>query len=230
MPYSICIVSGDGPSSSDLLNHLKGAFDAETFTLAHHALKRLRSKPANLVVVDSELPDMPGMAFLRVLRETEYGQKLAVIFLSEAKTAESVAEAFSLDTDDYLVKPIDPREMGARINAILRRKNERHEQHWGGELSIGPIRIDPDQRLCVVNGKRIELRPLEFQLLDILMRKAGRVLSRSYLLNTVWGMDGSENLRVVDSAVSRLRRSLGRQAGTLIETVSKMGYCFRDVS
>ena len=181
----------------------------------------------DLLILDSDLPDMPPMTFLHVLRETRYGRELPVVFVAERKTEESVAQAFALGVDDYLAKPVDPRELAARARAVLRRKFERAE-HWGGALSIGGVEIDPSQRLCVAGGRRIVLRPREFELLEILMRKSGRVLTRPYLLETVWGMSGSADTRAVDAVVSRLRKSLGQRAAGLIQTVSKLGYTFRD--
>jgi DNA-binding response OmpR family regulator len=115
----------------------------------------------------------------------------------------------------------------ARANVVLRRRRER-EEHWGGELSAAGVIIDPSQRSCTADKKTVTLRPLEFALLELLMRKSGRVLTRKYLLATLWNVEEDVNVRVVDATVSRLRRALGKRAGALIKTVSKMGYSFRD--
>jgi len=212
---------------NQILPVLSVEFAIQQGQLATRTLEILRARNSDLLVLDSDLPDMPAMTFLHVLRETEYGKELPVIYVSERKTEESVAQAFGLGVDDYLVKPFDPRELLVRARAVMRRKYERLE-HWGGSLSIGGVEIDPSQRLCVVGGKRIILRPREFELLEILMRKAGRVLTRPYLLETVWGMSVSADTRAVDAMISRLRKSLGKRACRLVETVSKLGYTFRD--
>ena len=133
-----------------------------------------------------------------------------------------MAEAFSLGVDDYLQKPFDQRELRARIRAVLRRRFEAVEQ-WGGPLSVGEIETDSSQRHCLVEGKAVNLRPLEFAVLEMLMLKAGRVLSRSYLLNNVWHSASLSDIRAVDTVVSRLRKALGKQ-GKTIKTVSKLGY------
>jgi len=98
-------------------------------------------------------------------------------------------------------------------------------EHWGGPLAVGDIEIDPSQRRCLVDGVRVTLRPLEFAVLEILMLKAGRVLSRNYLLNNIWHSASVADIRAVDTVVSRLRKALGGH-GKMIETVSKMGYYF----
>lgn len=229
MAYSILIVDGNSSLSSALVNQLKGEFEAEACKLGQQALDRMRSKRPDVVLLDSDLPDIPGMSLLKVMRETEYGKELPVILMAAKKTEDSVVEAFGLGVDDYLAKPFDVRELQARLRTILRRRYERLE-HWGSRLAIGCIEIDPSQRSCLVQKKRVVLRPREFELLEILMRKAGRVLTRSYLLETVWGMSSSADTRAVDVMVSRLRRALGKRGGPLIETVSKMGYCFRETA
>lgn len=227
MPYSLFLLVNKKQTWEPLISMLGQEFTVQEGELAVHALEQLRTGRVDLMILDSELPDMPAMTFLRVLRETEHGRELPVIFVGNRKTDESVAEAFSLGVDDYLVNPVDARELLVRARAVLRRKFERLE-HWGGSLSIGGVEIDPSQRLCIVHGKRIVLQPREFELLEILMRKARRVLTRSYLLETVWGMSSNAETRAVDAVVSRLRRRLGKRAGKMIETVSKLGYTFRD--
>ncbi|MDO8806743.1 MAG: response regulator transcription factor [Elusimicrobiota bacterium] len=220
MAYNLCL-AGNAEAIKNM-QQLGDEFTAECFGTAHQLLERLRSGSANLLLLDSDLPDMPGMELLRVIRETVYGRDLPVIFISMNKTKESLAAAFGLGVDDYLQKPFDIRELRVRVRAVLRRRYEAME-HWGGPLSVGNIEIDPSQRRCLVDGERVTLRPLEFAVLEILMLKAGRVLSRNYLLNNIWHSASSADIRAVDTVVSRLRKALGRY-GKMIETVSKMGY------
>jgi len=205
------------------MRQLGNEFSVESFEAAHLLLERLRAMPASLLVLDSDMPDMPGLALLRVIREASYGRDLPVILVSESKTKESLAEAFGLGVDDYLQKPYDLRELRVRVRAVLRRRFEALEQ-WGGPLTVGDIEIDPSQRRCLAAGRRVILRPLEFAVLEVLMLKAGRVLSRPYLLSNIWRSDSSAYLRAVDTVVSRLRKALGAH-GRMIQTVSKLGYC-----
>lgn len=227
MPYFALVVDGDSAAQKSLGVALKGEFEVRTCGLAREALDHLRStRPPDIVIADYDLPDMEGLTFLKVLRETELGRNLAVILTGHRNSEERVLEAFGIGIDDHLPKPFDVRELLVRMRAVLRRRYERLE-HFGGALTVGPIEIDPSQRSCLVSGRRISLQPREFELLEILMRKAGRVLSRVYLLETVWGMRHTAQTRAVDVMVSRLRRRLGARAGGMIETVSKLGYCLR---
>jgi len=207
--------------------HRGGEYAVEAFKLGRDVLERLRTGGVDLLVLDGDVDDMSGMNLLRFLRETPFGKELPVIFLSPRKTPESLAEAFELGVDDYLTKPCDPREIMMRVNVVLRRRSERSTP-WSPDIALGDIKLEPSQRRCLVNGKPVQLRPLEFALLELLMKKEGRVLTRPYLLATLWGLDAAVDTRAVDASVSRLRRSLGKRGGKMIQTVSKMGYCFRE--
>lgn len=221
MAYNICLAG-----SAEALKNMRplaDEFSLENFDAAHLLLERLRSGPASLLVLDAEMPEMPGLALLKVIREAAYGRELPVILISPVKTKESLAEAFGLGVDDYLQKPYDIRELRVRVRAVLRRRFEALEQ-WGGPIAVGDMEIDPSQRRCLVAGRRVALRPLEFAVLEVLMLKAGRVLSRNYLLSNIWRSDSSAYMRAVDTVVSRLRKALGSH-GKMIETVSKLGYC-----
>lgn len=190
------------------------------------ALKTALEQRFDLALLDLELPDMPGLDWLRIARQTAECQQLPVIALSPRKTDELLAEAFDWGADDFVELPCDAAELAARMRAVLRRRFERQESA-GGPLVIGCFELDPGRHECRVRGKSVPLRPREFELLDILMRKAGRVLSRQFLLETIWGMSRFADTRSVDVAVSRLRKALGRRAGNWIETVERFGYRFR---
>lgn len=228
MPYFVLVVDADAAARQTLGAALKGEFEVAACGLAREVLDRLRStRPPDIVVMSWDVPDMECLTFLRMLRDTEIGRTLPVILMGADKSEETVVEAFNIGIDDHLAKPFDTRELTVRVRAVLRRRYERLE-HFGSALAVGPIEIDPSQRLCLISGRRVRLQPREFELLEILMRKAGRVLSRAYLLETVWGMSSTAQTRAVDVMVSRLRRRLRGGGGRLIETVSKLGYCLRD--
>lgn len=226
MPYRVMVLDSNTESRDWLCQWLGAEFTVTACELAREALERMKAAEPDLLVLSVDLADMPGTTFLSVLRETEHGKTLPAIAVAAKKSEETFLRAFDLGAEDFLVKPFDPRELVVRCRTVLRRRYERTE-HWGAALTAAGIEIDPSQRKCVVAGRRVVLRPREFALLEILMRKAGRVLARSYLLETVWGMSDAAQTRAVDVMVSRLRRSLGAEAGRMIETVSKLGYCFR---
>ncbi|MBI4347814.1 MAG: response regulator transcription factor [Elusimicrobia bacterium] len=225
MPYRLLLVGGETTEQAAMASALRSEFDVDPCRLARQALERLEKGKPDLVLLDAQLDDVDGLLFLQAVRQTEAGRDLPAVVLAAKKTEESVVRAYDLGADDYLAKPVDPRELIVRIRAVLRRRFERAE-HWGAPLSVGGVEIDPSQRLCVARGKPVFLQPREFELLEILMRKTGRVLTRAYLLETVWGMSPKAQTRAVDVMVSRVRRRLGR-LGARIQTVSKLGYVFR---
>ena len=228
MAYFVLVLDGNAGSQRALAAALKGEFEVAACGLAREALERLGStRPPDIIVMDYDLPDMECLTFLKVLRETELGRDLPIILTSARRSEDLVVEAFKIGIDDHLPKPFDVREMVMRVRAVLRRRYERLES-FGNALAVGPLSIDPSQRLCTISGRHVRLQPREFELLEILMRKAGRVLSRVYLLETVWGMSSTAQTRAVDVMVSRLRRRLGGRPARMIETVSKLGYCLRD--
>jgi two-component system response regulator RegX3 len=192
------------------------------------AIKTILESGADVSLVDLDAPGLGGLSWLEVLRQTDEGRGAAVILASRRKSDDDVAAAFELGADDYVLKSVDPVELLARTRAVLRRHFERAATWGGPELRIGQVILDPARHRCWVRKNLVELNPREFELLEILMRKAGRVLSRPYLLETLWGMSRQANTRSVDVAVSRLRKALGPRAGKWVETVERYGYRFRD--
>lgn len=182
---------------------------------------------------DLALLDLAGsgadLSWLKAVRHTDAGRNLPVIVVSPRKSDDEVAEAFEWGADDFVLKDCEPAELLARLRSVLRRRFER-EAVWGAPLSLGAITLDPARHECVVRRARVRLNPREFELLELLMRKAGRVLTRGYLLESLWGMSRYANTRTVDVSISRLRKALGRRAGRWVETVERYGYRFRDPS
>lgn len=182
---------------------------------------------ADLALLDLDLPAVERLGWFRMLRRSEDGRLFPVVLASRHKSDAELAEAFELSADDYVLKSCDERELLARLRAVLRRRFEK-ELLFDGVLSAGPVSLDKGRHVCRVRGKALTLNPREFELLETLLNKAGRVLSRPYLLETIWGMSRSASTRTVDVTVSRLRKALGSRAGGWIETIERYGYRFRD--
>ena len=223
MPSKVLLV---GDKAASARGALAGEFAVRTCLLARDAFEALRRERADLALVDLDLADMDGLSFLSALRETEHGAEMPVLVVSSGRAEDAILRAFELGAEDHLAAPFDVRELAARIRTVLRRRAERLEP-WGAAIALAGVALEPAARECLVFGRRVELQPREFELLEALMRRSGRVLSRGWLLETIWGMDRSARTRAVDVMVSRLRRKLGPRAGRRIATVSKMGYCFR---
>lgn len=206
----------------------QGGYAIDIVKTGSLGFKAVMEARPDLLILDIGMPDISGLSWLGILRQMKEGMDLPVIVTGENIGHDEMAAAFDLGADDCIsFRHCDPRELSARIRATLRRRGERSE-HAAARLVIGPVDLDSSRHRCFVGGKEVELRAREFELLEILMRKAGRVLSRPYLLESVWGMSSSANTRAVDVTVSRLRRALGGKAAAWIDSVAKFGYRFSD--
>jgi DNA-binding response OmpR family regulator len=228
MAYRFLSITGDDNWEKKVARALAGqsAGCAATRSLSD-AWRRISAGEADLALLDLDLPAVERLGWFRLLRQSEDGRRLPVVLVSRRKSDVELAEAFELSADDYVLKSCDERELLARLRSVLRRRFER-ELLFDGVLSAGPVALDKGRHVCRVRGKALSLNPREFELLETLLAKAGRVLSRPYLLETVWGMSRSASTRTVDVTVSRLRKALGSRAGHWIETVERYGYRFRD--
>ncbi len=226
MAYLLLMIAS--PSTMKILKStLLDEFTLHCCETGKNGLQHILSEAIDIAIVESKLPDMRGVDFLKTLRKKRSEMLPPILFLGADKKEEEAIEAFNLGVEDYMAGPFATGELLARTRAIIRRKNKNLSDS-SEILTISGVQIDATRRRCIVGGKSIKLPPLEFELLRILMRKAGRVLTRPYLLSAVWNIHDEVDTRAVDAAVSRLRRLLGKKTGRLIETVSKMGYYFVD--
>lgn len=191
------------------------------------AWKGVTTGEADLALLDLDLPALERLGWLRMLRQAEGGRRFPVVLASRRKNDAELAQAFELGADDYVLKSCDERELLARLRSVLRRRFEK-DMLLEGVLSAGPVTLDKGRHLVAVRGKALRLNAREFELLETLLAKAGRCLSRPYLLETIWGMSRQADTRTVDVAISRLRKALGRRAARWIETIERYGYRFCD--
>ncbi len=183
-------------------------------------LKNALTEAPALIVLDWMLPSLDGPEFMRRLRQE---QRTPVIMLTARTEENDRILGLELGADDYVTKPFSPRELVARVKAVLRRTEAPTED---GTLSVGPLQLDLEKRSVVRAGVPLELTLLEFKLLYTLMGQPGRVFSRDELLSRVWGLDFTGVDRVVDVHISHLRRRLGDDpdAPALVLTVRGVGY------
>jgi DNA-binding response OmpR family regulator len=183
-------------------------------------LERVFGARPDAVVLDLMLPGRTGLEVLRELRAEPMTRDVPVIVLTARAAEMDKLLGFEHGADDYLTKPFSPRELVARVQALLRRSRP-----GGGPQAVeaGPLRIDPDTHEASCHGRPLALTPREFALLEFLARHPGRVHSREELLRKVWGYDYVGVTRTVDVHVRRLRVKLGKDE-RLIETVPGSGY------
>jgi two-component system alkaline phosphatase synthesis response regulator PhoP len=183
-------------------------------------LERLFASRPDVLVLDLMLPGRNGLEILREVRGEPATRDLPVIVLTARSTEMDKLLGFEHGADDYLTKPFSPRELVARVEALLRRVQA---AGGGGALEVGDLRMDALTREASWKGKPLTLTPREFDLLAFLAGRPGRVFSREELLRKVWGYDYVGETRTVDVHVRRLRSKLGATA-RVIETVLGAGY------
>lgn len=184
-------------------------------------LRMLAEARFDLVILDLGLPKLDGLEVCRRLR-SELELDTPVLMLTARDRIDDKLQGFEVGTDDYLVKPFELDELEARIQALLRRSGR--TQTVSRELSIGDLRLDPEQHEVRRGETRLSLEPIPFRILEHLMRNKGRVVPRDELVDTVWG-DDPPDADVLKVHISRLRAVVDKPFGTeTIETVPKVGF------
>ncbi len=192
------------------------------------ALAMTLAERPELVLLDLMLPDISGLDVCRTLKSDPARKDIPVIMLTARSEEIDRVVGFELGADDYVVKPFSVRELGLRIQAVLRRsKQPGPSQDESAGLTFGKLRVDRMAHRAWVDGQEVALTPLEMKLLWTLYERRGRVQSRGMLLDDVWESSPENNTRTVDTHIKRLREKLGA-AGGYIETVRGIGYRFSD--
>ncbi|MBC7443764.1 MAG: response regulator transcription factor [Ramlibacter sp.] len=209
---------------------LRGYLEAEGYDVAEAAdgdaaLASLRENPPALVLLDVMLPGIDGLEVLRQLRS--FSDAYVILVTARSEEVDKLV-GLGVGADDYVTKPFSPREVTARVKAMLRRDNRGDRADADALLRFDGLSINPAHREVEANGAAIALSSLEFDLLAALAAEPGRVFSRAQLLEKVWGYDFYGDERVVDVHVRSVRARLGDDAGDphLIATVRGVGYKF----
>jgi two-component system phosphate regulon response regulator PhoB len=192
----------------------------------HAAFRLIVDERPDIVLLDWMLPGGSGIELLRRLKRTEATRDLPVIMLTAKTTEDNVIQGLDVGADDYITKPFAPRELIARIRALVRRSAGPEQ---GARLQAGELTLDVEARRVSLCGEPVELGPTEFRLLQFFMAHPERAYSRSQLLDQVWGANVYVEERTVDVHIRRLRKSLqlpGQDYSALIQTVRGTGYRF----
>ena len=219
------LVVEDEESLSEAIAFLlsKEGFEVEIASTGPAAIEKFELNGADLILLDLMLPGLSGTEVCRQIRT-----KSAVpIIMLTAKDSEIVkVVGLELGADDYVTKPYSSRELIARIRAVLRRGEMIESNTEVGILTVGPVRLDIDRHIITVNGLPVSLPLKEFELLEFLMRNAGRVLTRMQLIDRVWGSDYVGDTKTLDVHIKRLRAKIEKDPANpeFIQTVRGMGY------
>jgi DNA-binding response OmpR family regulator len=228
LPEKILVVD-DEPTIVEFvrINLEKAGFEVLEAGDGETALKLAASEQPNLVVLDIMLPGKDGFEVCRELRRTT---SVPIIMLTARDDDIDKILGLELGADDYLTKPFNPRELVARIRAILRRV-DRANKIDTEVIAQGRIQLDLDRHQVTAGGKSVDLTPKEFELLELLMKNPGRVFSREMLLERLWGYDFFGDSKTIDVHIRRLREKVEEEPSspTHILTVWGVGYKFREL-
>lgn len=215
------LIADDEPDILEILqyNLLKENYQVFSAKNGKEAIDIAIEKKPHLVILDIMMPEMDGIESCRHLRSFPETKNILIAFLTARSEDYSQIGGFEVGADDYITKPIKPKVLISRINALLRRyKIEEAEINRAGDLEL-----DREQYLVFKNKKRIELPKKEFELLSLLMSKPGKVFKREEILNKVWGTDIIVGDRTIDVHIRKLREKIGED---YLKTVKGIGYKF----
>lgn len=215
----------DDPDQAELLASWlhEERHESRVYETGTALLEELSERTFDLIVLDWGLPDMPGVEVLSRVR-SKLGWSLPVLFVTSRDREEDVVHALRSGADDYLSKPINRAETLARIEALGRRARPGRDE--GVEIELDPYRINLETHTISRENAPVELTRMEFELAAFLFRHRGELLSRSEILESVWGTRGDLNTRTVDTHVSRIRNklALSPQCGWRLSSVYQQGY------
>jgi two-component system phosphate regulon response regulator PhoB/two-component system alkaline phosphatase synthesis response regulator PhoP len=219
----LIVIIDDEPDIRELVSlHLERAgFQTEAFERTEELWDFLETRTPDLIVLDLMLPDADGLDVCKLLRKNEAFSQVPIIMLTAKGEETDRILGLELGADDYVAKPFSPRELVARVKAVLRRGDDPGE----GKIQdiAGILTIDPGRHEVRVKGKNIDLTSTEFRILQLLSSKKGWVFSRDQILDFLWGQEKAVLDRTIDVHIRHLRRKLG-EAAFLVKNVRGVGY------
>ena len=223
------LVVEDESSFSEAISFLlrKEGFEVGIAESGQAGIDDFERHGADLILLDLMLPGLSGTEVCRQIRSKS---QVPIIMLTAKDTEIDKVVGLELGADDYVTKPYSSRELIARINAVLRRTQNPETEIENGIIAIGPVRLDIDRHQMSLDGKIVALPLKEFELLEFLMRNSGRVLTRTQLIDRVWGSDYFGDTKTLDVHIKRLRAKIEVDPANpvFIQTVRGLGYKFEN--
>jgi two-component system response regulator RegX3 len=228
---TVILLVEDEPALAEPLGYLlqREGYEVATVGDGGEAVARFARGDIDLVLLDLMLPVLPGTEVAKRIRTVS---DVPIIMLT-AKDAEiDIVLGLELGADDYMTKPYSSRELLARVRAVLRRRVEQTDPLGPDVLESGPIRLDADRHAVFVHGRETAMPLKEFELLELLLRNAGRVLTRGQLIDRIWGSDYFGDTKTLDVHVKRIRAKIEEEPAEprLLLTVRGLGYRFEDLA
>jgi two-component system phosphate regulon response regulator PhoB len=223
-PFILVVEDEESLSLLVKYNLEKAGFEVACAFNGDEALDMIDKKIPDLIVLDWMLPEMSGIEVCREIRTLEYTKDVPIIMLTARSQEDDRLKGFNSGADDYMTKPFSPKELVARIKSVLRRSNP---NLMGEEISYAGIKVDTIKKSISIKGKRLDLSPLEFNMLYYLVSKPEKVHSRDALIRNVWENSEEVESRVVDVCIKRVRSEIERidpELESIIKTVRGEGY------
>jgi two-component system response regulator RegX3 len=220
------MVVEDEESFSEALSFMlkREGYEVEVAADGNDALEAFEQRGADLILLDLMLPGVSGLEVCRIIRTKS---QVPIIMLTAKDGEIDKVVGLELGADDYVTKPFSSRELLARVRSVLRRNGE-PEELVASTVEAGPVRMDVDRHVVTVRGQAVAMPLKEFDLLELLVRNAGRVLTRAQLIDRVWGADYVGDTKTLDVHVKRLRAKVEEDPGSPVHlvTVRGLGYKF----
>ena len=225
------LIVEDDPDIAELVRHYlaRAGHEAEVLASGVDAVPRVRDSRPDLLILDLMLPGIHGLEVCRLLRNDTDTRDLPIIMLTARAGESDRVAGFELGADDYITKPFSPKELVARVAALLRRAGREADApaRTPATLAYGPIAIDRERHVVSNGGREVRLTAKEFLLLEYLVERRGRLVSRDRVLSEVWGYQYTGGTRTVDVHVRRLREKIPLLVTALV-TVKQFGYKLAD--
>jgi two-component system phosphate regulon response regulator PhoB len=220
------LVVDDEPAICDMIRYALEQADMRVYSAsdAQEALVAINEDRPDIILMDWMMPGISGIELTRRLRKDSYTEEIPIIMLTAKVTEDDKVTGLEAGTDDYVIKPFSPRELLARIRAVLRRSSASDDS---GKLTRGNLTLDTVSRRLLHDGKEVYIGPTEYRLLEFFMNHEGRAYSRSQILDHAWGTNAYLEERTVDVHIRRLRKALAPTgASHYLQTVRGHGYRF----
>jgi two-component system alkaline phosphatase synthesis response regulator PhoP len=216
------LIADDEPDILEIISYNLGKEGYEVYTAkdGNEAIERAKQLNPDLIIMDVMMPRKTGVEVCQILRSQPLFKETLIIFLTALSDEASHIKGLETGADDYVSKPISPKVLVSRVNALFRRIHKEEEEK---SLKVGNITIDPVKFVIEVDGKEVVLAKKEFELLYLLAAKPGRVFLRNEILSQVWGTDVIVGDRTIDVHIRKIRQKLGIDC---ITTVKGVGYKF----
>ena len=221
-PAKKILIADDEPDILEIISYnlVMNGYDVETAKDGDQAIQKAKQFNPDLIILDIMMPKKNGIEVCKILRSQPAFEQTLIVFLTALNDELSHVKGLELGADDFITKPISPKIMISKVNAFFRRLNKPEDSSG---ISIGDLRIEPEEYMVYLKNEPISLAKKEFELLQYLASKPGRVFLRTEILNQIWGSDVIVGDRTIDVHIRKIRQKLGLDC---ITTVKGVGYKF----